>query len=360
MEGVDNLSMIKNDIKLSFILPCYNVEKYIGECLDSIYNQNMPESEYEVICVDDCSPDRSREIIMEYKITHSNLVLLSHKENRRLGGARNTGLDNAKGAYVWFVDSDDKISPNCLKTLMDDCVKNDLDVLMFNFQKIDNGCNIIYTDQTFSDSVVYDGLTFVSEYFGPKLIYYLGYAWRQLYRTDYVKSNQIRFPENVFWEDTAFMPRSLMMAGRVRSIGNAFYQYRVNPDSVSGVYDREFRADLIYQFAFDAGNDLMIFSREIRQKSAEMADILQNRSLWYINSFIFRLLKAPLRQKIKFFKLLKDNSKQLNQLKPHMNTLNRFLCSCPSVGLPLMVIGATLYRLKRFLKKKYGISKEQS
>jgi hypothetical protein len=151
-----------------------------------------------------------------------------------------------------------------------------------------------------------------------------------------------------------------MMAGRVRSIGSAFYQYRVNPDSVSGVYDREFRADLIYQFAFDAGNDLMIFSREIRQKSSEMADILQNRSWWYINSFIFRLLKSPLRQKIKFFKLLKDNSKQLDLLKPHMNRLNRFLCSCPSAGLPLVIIGAPLYRLKRFLKKRYGISKEQS
>ncbi len=83
-------------LKLSFIVPFYNVEKHIARCLDSLYNQDIPESEYEVICVNDCSPDNSRDIVLQYKKQHSNLILVEHERNKKLGAARNTGLRKAK------------------------------------------------------------------------------------------------------------------------------------------------------------------------------------------------------------------------------------------------------------------------
>ena len=104
-------------IKLSFIVPFYNVEKYIGACLDSLYAQDIPEEEYEVICVDDCSPDNSKSIVKEYQKQHANLVLIEHPSNKGLGAARNTGIRAARGQYLWFIDSDDMVCSNVLSEI---------------------------------------------------------------------------------------------------------------------------------------------------------------------------------------------------------------------------------------------------
>ena len=99
-------------IRLSFIVPFYNVEPYIEECVRSLYAQDIPQEEYEVICVDDCSPDGSRAIVERLQKEYPTLRLLIHTENKRQGGARNTGMRESNGKYVWFVDADDYIQPN--------------------------------------------------------------------------------------------------------------------------------------------------------------------------------------------------------------------------------------------------------
>lgn len=96
--------------KLSIIIPFYNVKQYIAQCLDSVYRQDIPEEEYEVICVNDASPDHSRDIVLEYQKRHKNLVLIEHEHNKKLGAARNTGRSIARGKYIWNVDSDDYIA----------------------------------------------------------------------------------------------------------------------------------------------------------------------------------------------------------------------------------------------------------
>ena len=103
------------------------------ECLNSIYMTSVDEGSFEVICVNDCSPDCSREVILEYQTRHKNLLLIDHTENKKAGGARNTGLLAAKGEYVWFVDADDTIAPSALKTILEVCETNDLDALCFNY-----------------------------------------------------------------------------------------------------------------------------------------------------------------------------------------------------------------------------------
>ena len=106
------------DKRLSIIIPFYNVEQYIAQCLDSVYDQDIPENEYEVICVNDASPDASVDIVKRYQKEHSNLILIEHDRNKKLGAARNTGRKVAIGKYIWNVDSDDKIAPNCLNNLL--------------------------------------------------------------------------------------------------------------------------------------------------------------------------------------------------------------------------------------------------
>jgi glycosyltransferase involved in cell wall biosynthesis len=92
---------------LSIIVPFYNVEKYFGECLDSIVNQSYPH--LEIILIDDCSPDGSLAIAKEYAAKDSRITIIRHSQNKRQGGARNTGLAAATGDYIWFIDSDDKM-----------------------------------------------------------------------------------------------------------------------------------------------------------------------------------------------------------------------------------------------------------
>ena len=121
-------------IRISLIIPFYGVESYIGKCLSTVYEQDISEDEYEVICINDCSPDNSEEIVLEYAAKHSNLKLLKHDVNLKLGAARNTGLRAAKGRYVWFIDSDDYIKSNCLREILSYCEKNNLEIFHFGIQ----------------------------------------------------------------------------------------------------------------------------------------------------------------------------------------------------------------------------------
>ena len=98
-------------MKLSIIVPVYNVADYLPKCLDSLLVQDLSQNEYEIIVVNDGSTDNSGKIAEEYSKTYSNIILIN-QENQGLSGARNTGIQNAKGEYVQFVDSDDYLEPN--------------------------------------------------------------------------------------------------------------------------------------------------------------------------------------------------------------------------------------------------------
>ena len=113
-------------IKVSVIVPVYNVDLYLVECLDSIINQTLKE--IEIICVDDCSTDNSYMILEEYSKKDSRIKLIKHKENRGLGPARNTGIENATGEYISFIDSDDYVSLDFLENLYSTAKKFDLDI----------------------------------------------------------------------------------------------------------------------------------------------------------------------------------------------------------------------------------------
>lgn len=113
---------------LSVIIPAYNVEKYIGECLDSLVRQNIDKEEYEVICVDDGSSDKTPEILDEYAKQYSNICVI-HKENEGVSVARNVGIENAVGEYLWFVDSDDFIVHNIFKDIKEFQKENMSDIM---------------------------------------------------------------------------------------------------------------------------------------------------------------------------------------------------------------------------------------
>ena len=121
---------------LSIIIPIYKVEKYIHYTLESVYNQDIDEKYFEVICVNDGTPDNSMDIVNEFKISHNNLYVIN-QTNQGLSEARNTGLKKAKGDYIWFVDSDDTLETGSISKIFQyiSCDSN-TEVWGFNIMRV--------------------------------------------------------------------------------------------------------------------------------------------------------------------------------------------------------------------------------
>jgi poly(ribitol-phosphate) beta-N-acetylglucosaminyltransferase len=144
-------------MKLSIILPIYNTEKYLHRCLDSVFNQDLNASDYELIAVNDGSTDGCLAILKQYESKHANLVLID-QANAGDSEARNRGLKVANGKYITFLDSDDAIYENTLKTIIDRAEKEDLDILYLKMMRYDDDGNFLYeTNNVGNDDVILPG-----------------------------------------------------------------------------------------------------------------------------------------------------------------------------------------------------------
>lgn len=237
-------------LKLSIIIPVYNVEKYIGSCLDSCLAQDLPKEEYEIVVVDDGSPDNSSAIVEEYIQKNQNIRLI-HRENGGLSAARNTGLRAAYGKYVWFVDSDDWIECNCLRYLVGLAEETDLDVLCFGLQLVyPDGRKILYNISSDDGRKVYKGEEFICKVDMPPG------AWAALYKGEFLYRNNLRFYEGIIHEDQEFTPRAYCLAGRIAYTNRGVYNYFQRVGSIMKSSQNRKRAsdllivaDSLYEFA---------------------------------------------------------------------------------------------------------------
>lgn len=217
-----------NSPRLSIIIPFYNVEAYIEQCLDSVFKQDIPEEQYEVICVDDCSPDRSLSIVEEFAQKHTNLVIVRNQINRKLGGARNAGLEIAQGKYIWFIDSDDLIEENVLGTLCQAAEAEDLDVLHFDYENYPVRSPLFQIP--FNETMNGPDMFFDTRL---RWAHELVTAWRKLYKRSFLIENNISFAEHIMFEDNDYAILVFAYAKRVKHIHMHAYNYRQNPDSIT-------------------------------------------------------------------------------------------------------------------------------
>ena len=222
------------ELKLSIIVPVYKVEAYLPKCIDSLLNQDLPCDVYETILVDDGSPDHCGEICDEYQAQHANIKVI-HRENGGLSAARNSGVEEAKGKYVLFVDSDDYLEPNVLKPLVEKMETEDLDILRFNYQNVNENYRVFEPNKTSKPFVDYraevcDGLTFLTERLG-----FGCYAWQFLIRRELL--DDCRFKEGIYFEDTEWTPRLLLKAKRVSSTEMMVYNYLMRDGSITQSID---------------------------------------------------------------------------------------------------------------------------
>ena len=204
-------------MKLSIIIPMYNVELYIAKCLLSCLNQDVSSSEYEIVVVNDGSPDNSLQIAEHIVSTIDNVTVVS-QPNGGLSVARNTGLMHAKGEFVWFVDSDDWIEENCLGGILERLDKTQPDFLQLQYR-------LSYDDESKNKNVycTIDGI--VS---GVQQINNGGVpipAQFAIYRREFLLNKHLEFYPGIFHEDCEFKPRVLFFAERCAAYDKVVYNY---------------------------------------------------------------------------------------------------------------------------------------
>ena len=227
--------MEEQKIKLSVIIPVYNAEKYIVECLDSIYNQNLNNDEFEVIIVNDGSKDHSQQVIEDCLQKTSNAILIN-QQNQGVSQARNNGLSIAKGEYVIFIDSDDFLIPNYLDKLLKIAIDNSLDILKANMIEVDDN-HLKNRDfvHSLENKEVVPGViksgedAFVYDY-DPNA----SYVYLNLYRRFFLQSNKLSFVRIPFAEDVIFTVHSILKAEKFMFVPTVFYVYRHNDTSAMG------------------------------------------------------------------------------------------------------------------------------
>lgn len=217
-------------MKLSIIVPIYKVEPYLRKCVESLLRQDLASDEYEIVLVDDGSPDCCGEICDQYASQYVNIKVV-HRPNGGLSAARNNGIDVAQGKYVQFVDSDDYLEPNVLKSLVDKAESKGLDVLRFNYRNVNEQNEVFEPNKVSKPFVDYcddpcDGMNFLTERLG-----YGCYAWQFLVKRELFDA--CRFTEGVYFEDTDWTPRLLAKALRVTSTEQMVYNYLLREGSIT-------------------------------------------------------------------------------------------------------------------------------
>ena len=208
-------------LRLSIIIPVYNLESYISETLDSCLNQNIPHSDYEIICINDGSKDRSAEIICEYAKKHPNIRLFN-QDNSGVSVARNKGLSLAGGRYIWFVDGDDLIASNCLSDLLNIVERDNIDILGIGMQSVSDRLPIESSIGAVSVSDPdCDCVEFLSSKGGNG-----GGVCSQIYRAEILRdirfTTEIKYSEDVLFSYKAAM--SAKICAKTESVLYFYYQ----------------------------------------------------------------------------------------------------------------------------------------
>jgi glycosyltransferase involved in cell wall biosynthesis len=209
---------------LSIIIPMYNVELYIEQCLLSCLRQDIPASDYEIIVVNDGSPDGSLAIAERVASTASNIHIVS-QPNGGLSVARNTGVKHAKGDYLWFVDSDDRIREYCLRSLMEQCERDHLDMLAVATANVIDGREVRRFSYT-NMSVVSGGEVLDR----GRMQHCVPFT---IYRREFFLQHHLEFYPGIFHEDSEFSPRSYYYAKRVGFTNEVVYLVTINPNSIT-------------------------------------------------------------------------------------------------------------------------------
>jgi Glycosyltransferases involved in cell wall biogenesis len=317
---------------ISVIVPVYNVENYLEDCLDSIAKQSY--ADFEVLMVDDCTPDRSGEICGKFAARDSRFILLRREKNGGLSAARNTGLREAKGEYIAFVDSDDKIEPNYLEALMASVTANRSDIAVCGVSQVllngrtlrKHGENRCFEREEAIEEMMYQCSFDVS-------------AWGKLYRRQVLEG--MFFTEGILYEDLDIMYLVFEKCQKISYTDDTsyFYIHRKNSILRGGFNERHFdvlkAAERIVEHYAGQGGSLY--------------DATVRRYVYSNFTLLNMLLDSGCREK-RYYRMLRNNilkySFRLLRNKA-ANKSDKLGVIFVSAGITPFRIGMTIYRRLR-------------
>ena len=273
---------------VSIIVPIYKVEAYLRDCIDSILNQTY--ADYEVILVDDGSPDNCGQICEEYALRDSRIRVV-HKPNGGLSDARNAGLDVATGKYIYFLDADDSICPKLLETLVPH-MEQGADLAAFTYQGF-------YDDGSLLPPMVREAGAYNPDTPEKRLEFLqrvllqgkIGWdAWSRMFRREKIEAYGLRFADNrkIFAEDLYFSLCYCAHADRIVSLEDCLYHYRLRSDSIMGVQNTRNNLPRIQVLA-----DCVL---EYYNRFSDCVLLRENFTrLWYqiyMNQFMYQILNV--------------------------------------------------------------------
>lgn len=257
---------------LSIIIPVYNASEYIQRVLCSILSEmrkaNLSEKQVEIIVIDDCSTDRTLDILEELKNTIvPHLIFIKHDINRQQGAARNTGLKSSSGKYVWFVDVDDLLGDGILNQIYSPEIISEPDVFQFHTAAIfpDNTISIEpYWQDIIGPMSGKEFLEFEADHHYTNRI---RASWSKWYKRDYLLRNKLFYQEGVYWEDIVHTLKCIFLANKVVYKPTIGYKYIHTPNSdMRGTQNGKKFADSI---RFCADSSKFLLESETSQKIIE-------------------------------------------------------------------------------------------
>lgn len=238
------------EIKVSVIVPVYNVKDYLRQCMDSLVNQTLQD--IEIIAVDDGSNDGSQEILQEYKIISPNLLIIQ-QENQGASVARNNGLNYAKGKYVIYVDSDDYLELDCLEQLYRVAKEKNAEVVVYSHKEIyeKEGVTVNIKLEA-NENQEYSGIQIANMMLEGKI---LGTPWNKLVKRKLLLVDKINFEQGRTTEDWFPMFKKMYQAHRIYFLNKTLYYYRIRNNSVTTQKNEKNLVDYIY-----AANQIVEFA----------------------------------------------------------------------------------------------------
>lgn len=285
-----------SNIKISFCIPVYNVEKYLNSCIDSIEAQELNNNEYEIICIDDCSTDNSYNILLERANINSNIRVLKNKKNGGIAYTRNRLIDEAKGNYIWFIDSDDMITLNSAKLLLEIGINNNYDYLSgYYIKKSDlfNEFNLYDVRDNINSLKITDCL-------------YQGYeVWIGIIKRELLIHNNLYFNEKLKYAEDLFFTYELKeLKPKSGQVNANIYIYRTSHNSITrgkNIYKIYESTKILYSLFKEKLNNVEENEILLKRKQEIMLKLVRIED----NDFIKKELQSLKKQGIYPYKLRK-------------------------------------------------------
>ena len=285
-------------MKLSVIIPAYNAENYIEKCILSVINNDLDHIAYEIIVIDDESPDDSVKVVKKMQKHYPHIKLLRQR-NLGLGGARNTGIENSFGKFIMFLDADDYLKENKLKNIIDSAINNKLDILEFGAIGITEKGVEIYKSSKATSTIV-SGFEYLNK------TTYMNSACNKLYSVSFLKKHKLRFKERIFIEDFEFNTRAFYYSKRVKAVDDILAYFVQTSNSITRNSDNKKNSKMAIDI--EGVIDLTLkFQKEESNFSSRDTKVFKERIAFLTVTLLFNLIKLTIDEKQ--YKLIMKNLK---------------------------------------------------